>query len=477
MFHMMNSLRSTPVLLRQFSKIFLFLVALFPLLFPIPIAQADTAAHKEFRPSPVLHIYPNGLRLIYVDNPYSPIVTFQIWYRVGSLYEKKGKTGISHFLEHMMFTGTPRYPHGVLDQRINAIGGESNAFTDYDFTAYFENTAPHYLPLAMNIESDRMFNLALSTSQLERERRIVLEERRNDYDDPAQKLVEQVYAKAFRVHPYHNPVIGWEPDIKHLTQSDLRNYYRTYYMPNNATIIVVGPVNGQDLVRKVGEKFGALPPGPTPPPVTSDEPAQHGLRFTILHKPAMLPVTMMAFHVPNFKSPDSYALTLLSTLLSGGRSSILFQEMVYKNPVAVDAEGDYEPMTKGPALFYFYAQGLPKVSPPVLRHKLEDIIKNLKKAPVTLTALERAKKQVISGFLMGQESTFGLGMLLGEMASIGIPLDYLDTYVDRIRSVTAQDVQRVAQTYLKNSNETVGYLYPSGAPKKPSFSRPNRIVR
>lgn len=317
-----------------------------------------------FHPTPVLHTYPNGLRLIYVEDPYSPIVTFQVWYKVGSIDEQRGKTGISHFLEHMMFTGTPRYPHGVLDKKINAVGGQSNAFTDYDFTAYFENTAPRYITIGEKIESDRMNNLLLSTQQLERERRIVLEERRNDYDDPTQKLVEQVYAKAFRVHPYHNPVIGWEPDIRHLSQSDLKHYYRTFYMPNNATIIVVGPVNGPELVSQVGQTFGSLPAGSPPNPKIPAEPVQKGLRFTVVHKPAMLPVTMMAFHVPNFKSPDSYALTVLSTLLSGGRSSILYRTMVYQNAVAVDAEGDYEPLTKGPALFYFYAQGLPKVKPP-----------------------------------------------------------------------------------------------------------------
>lgn len=440
-------------------------------------ASPDTFPGSGFHPTPVLHTFPNGLRLIYVEDPYSPIVTFQIWYKVGSIDEQKGKTGISHFLEHMMFTGTPRYPHGVLDRKINAVGGQSNAFTDYDFTAYFENTAPRYISIGEKIESDRMNNLSLSRSQLERERKIVLEERRNDYDDPTQKLVEQVYAKAFRVHPYHNPVIGWEPDIKHLTQADLRRYYRTYYMPNNATIVVVGPVNGPALVDQVAQTFGSIPAGETPEPLIPREPRQTGLRFTVVHKPAMLPVTMMAFHVPNFKSPDSYALTVLSTLLSGGRSSILYRTMVYQNAVAVDAEGDYEPLTKGPALFYFYAQGLPKVKPPVLRRRFENVILSLQKDPVSPSSLERAKKQVISSFLMSQESTFGLGMMLGEMASIGAPLDYLDTYVEHIRQVSAQDIQRVAKTYLVKTNETVGYLYPTGTPKNPSFAKPNRIVR
>lgn len=436
-----------------------------------------TGGTSHFKPVPVVHVYPNGLRLIYVENPYSPIVTFQIWYKVGSINETRGKTGISHFTEHMMFTGTPKYPHGYLDREINAIGGQSNAFTDYDFTAYFENTAPKYIDLAMRIEADRMLNLSLTPQQLERERKIVLEERRNDYDDPTQKLVEQVYAKAFLVHPYHNPVIGWEPDIKRITRADLHRYYKTHYMPNNATIVVVGPVDGPQLIAEVGDQFGSIPSGHSPPPVTVREPPQKSLRFTVIHKPAMLPVTMLAFHAPNFKSPDSYVLTVLSALLSGGRSSILYREMVYENPIAVDAEGDYEAMTRGPSLFYFYAQGLPKVSPPVLRHRLESIIEHLKTAKVSQDALERAKKQVISGFLMGQESTFGLGMLLGEMATVGVPLDYLDTYVDRIHAVTLDDIQRVVRTYLTPSNETVGYLYPTGAPKKPSFSRPNRIVR
>ncbi len=441
------------------------------------IAPLPALADQVYTPKPLVHTFPNGLRLITVENPYSPIVTFQIWYKVGSIDEKRPKTGISHFLEHMMFTGTPRFPHGVLDQKVNDVGGQSNAFTNYDFTAFFENLPPKDLPLSFAIESDRMTHLSLKPSQIERERKIVLEERRNDYDDPTQLLVERVYAKAFTVHPYHNPVIGWEDNIKKITRKDLLRYYHQNYMPNNATVVIVGPVKEDDMIRQVGEAFGSIPEGKLPRRHIRLDPVQKKRQLVVLKKPSMLPVTMMAFHAPNFKNPDSWPLTVLSALLSGGRSSILYRDMVYQHPVAVDAEGSYDPMTQGPSLFYFYAQGMPRVSPPFLAKDLTRDITRLKRHPVSQAALDRAKKGLISQFLMSQESTFGMGMLLGEMATLGVPMSYLDDYVKNIEAVTAEDVQNVARKYLVSHEETVGYLYPSGKPKKPVFHQPGSLVR
>ena len=452
---------------------FLGILALWVLIVTPFSAEAD----ESYTPKPKIHVFPNGLRLITVENPYSPIVTFQIWYKVGSIDEHQPKTGISHFLEHMMFTGTPKFPHGVLDQKVNDVGGQSNAFTNYDYTAFFENLPPGNLPLSFAIESDRMKNLSLKKSQIERERKIVLEERRNDYDDPTQLLVERVYARAFVVHPYHNPVIGWEDDIKRITQKDLRNYYHQNYMPNNATIVIVGPVKEASMIRQVGDAFGSIPRGILPKRHIHLDRPQKKLQVVVLHKPAMLPVTMLAFHAPNFKNPDQYPLTVLSALLSGGRSSILYRKMVYEHPVAVDAEGSYDPLTQGPSLFYFYAQGMPKTTPPFLKKELTDVIHSLKTHPVSQSALERAKKGLVSEFLMSQESTFGMGMLLGEMATLGVPMTYLDDYVKNIQAVTPSDITRVAQKYLNSHSETIGYLYPSGKPKRPVFRKPGSLVR
>jgi len=426
---------------------------------------------------PKVHHYKNGLTLLYVNDPYSPTLTFQIWYRVGSRNEHKGKTGISHFNEHMMFTGTKKFPHGKLDSLINGVGGQLNAFTDYDFTAYFENVAPDKINLPVAIESDRMTHLLLNRNQVERERNIVLEERRNDYDDPTQKLVEQVYATAFSVHPYHNPVIGWETDIKHTTQADLKHYYHAHYMPNNATIVVVGPVDGKNLIREIGQSFGKIPPGHIVDDHIRPEPPQRHLRMTVVRKPAMLPITMMAYHAPNFRSRDAMALVVLAQVLSGGRTSLLYQDMIYRHPVAVDAEGSYDPMTADPGLFYFYAQGLPKTSPPLLRKRLDAVIKNVRTNLVPDSLLSSSKKQILTQFIMNQESSFGMGMLLGMMAADRIPLDYLTRYVQNIQAVTAEDVRRVARRYLRTSNETVGYLFPTGKVSHPTFSRPGRIVR
>ncbi|MDA8111827.1 MAG: pitrilysin family protein [Nitrospiraceae bacterium] len=449
----------------------------------LPFAQAASTPSKVVQPplklalSPHIHHFKNGLTLVTVNDPYSPTLTFQIWYRVGSRNEHRGRTGISHFNEHMMFTGTKKFPHGKLDTLINGVGGQLNAFTDYDFTAYFENVAPDKINLPLAIESDRMTHLLLSPDQVERERNIVLEERRNDYDDPTQKLVEQVYATAYAVHPYHNPVIGWERDIKRTTRGDIRNYYRAHYMPNDATIVVVGPIDEQRLISKVEEYFGSIPPGHLAKSRIPAEPRQHRLRMTIVRKPAMLPITMMAFHTPNFRSPDAMSLVVLAQVLSGGRTSLLYQDMIYRHPVAVDAEGSYDPMTADPGLFYFYAQGLPKTSPPILRKRLNAVIRQVRSSLVSPELLDSAKKQILTQFVMNQESAFGMGMMLGMMSADRIPMSYLTDYVRNIQAVSAEDVRRVARKYLRTTNETVGYLFPTGPVSRPSFSRPGRIVR
>ncbi len=435
------------------------------------------SAAPSFRFVPQIHHLKNGLTLLTVNDPYSPTLTFQVWYRVGSRNEAKGRTGISHFNEHMMFTGTKKFPHGALDRLISEVGGQNNAFTDYDFTAYFENVAPDKISLPISIEADRMTHLLLKPDQVERERRIVLEERRNDYDDPTQKLVEQVYATAFAVHPYHNPVIGWEKDIQHTSRNDIWRYYRAHYMPNNATVVVVGPLDDATVLRDVKKAFGSIPRGHLIHPRIPVEPRQHHLRMTVVKKPAMLPITMMAFHAPNFKSRDAIPLVVLAQVLSGSRSSLLYQNMIYKNPVAVDAEGDYDPMTHDPGLFYFYAQGLPTTTPKTLRSHLDSVIKTIKTTPVAPSLLALAKKQILTQFVMNQESAFGMGMMFGMMSADRIPQSFLTDYVKNINAVTAADLRRVARKYLVSDNETVGYLFPTGGRVPPSFARPGRIVR
>ena len=473
---------STMIRIRSFIVLLLAMILSSLLLGP-DLSQATEpspspgSSPPSFRFVPQIHHLKNGLTLLTVDDPYSPTLTFQVWYRVGSRNEAKGRTGISHFNEHMMFTGTKKFPHGALDKLISEIGGQNNAFTDYDFTAYFENVSPNKLPLPIAIEADRMTHLLLKPDQVERERRIVLEERRNDYDDPTQKLVEQVYATAFAVHPYHNPVIGWEKDIQHTTRNDIMHYYRAHYMPNNATVVVVGPLDGATVLHEVTKAFGSIPRGHLLHQRIPAEPRQHHLRMTVVRKPAMLPITMMAFHAPNFKSRDAMALVVLAQVLSGSRSSLLYQDMIYKNPVAVDAEGDYDPMTHDPGLFYFYAQGLPKTTPKVLRNRLDAVIRYIRTKPVDPELLALSKKQILTQFVMNQESAFGMGMMLGMMSADRIPLSYLTNYVKNINAVTAADIKRVARRYLVPGNETVGYLFPTGGQAPPSFTRPGRIVR
>jgi len=391
----------------------------------------------------------------------APVISFQVWYKVGSRNEQIGRTGLSHMLEHMMFKGTARHGVGEYSRIVARNGGTENAFTSRDYTAYFANWSPEHLPLSVELESDRMANLALDPKQFTLEREVVREERRMRTDDnPIMATVEQMYAAAYMAHPYGIPVIGWMTDIAQFTRDDLEAHYRRYYEPDNATVVVVGDFKAADALKEIEKGFGPLPAGPAPPAVRAEEPAQQGERRIIVRREAQLPFVFLGYHTPNWESADAYPLAVLARILFEGKSSRIYQRLIYTDQIAVDSGGEYEPVSTDPGLFYFYAMAAPGKTPDQVEKAIYEEVARLQDGPAEAKELVRAKNQVEAGYVLAQDSVFYQAMQLGEAETTGAGVDYVEQFPKRIRRVTAADVQRVARKYLVADNRTVAVLVP-----------------
>ncbi len=405
-------------------------------------------------------VLPNGLRVLLKEEHKAPVVTFQVWYRVGSRNERLGTTGMSHLLEHMMFKGTKKHGPKTFSQTVQRNGGNDNAFTSKDYTAYFETFAADRIGISLDLESDRMQNLLLEPKEFLSEREVVKEERRMRYeDDPVNTMVEQMTSVAFSAHPYQWPVIGWMADINSITRDELYDHYRTYYAPNNATIVVVGDFDTKMLLPRIEKYFGAIPKGPPVPTVTAVEPKHLGERRVIVKKQAELPAVFAGYNVPTLKHPDSYALEVLQGILSSGKSSRLYKSLVYEKQLALYAGGDYDNISTDPNLFYIYAGVMPGKTADEVERALYVEIDKLKSEPVSDEELQRAKNQIEASFIMGQDSIFYQAMLLGQFETVA-DWKLLEKYVPSIRAVTREDVMRVAKEYFNEDNRTVGILVP-----------------
>lgn len=405
-------------------------------------------------------VLPNGLKVLLKEEHKAPIVTFQIWYRVGARNEQLGKTGMSHVLEHMMFKGTKKYGPKQFSRTVQRNGGNDNAFTSKDYTAYFENFAADRLELAMDLESDRMQNLILDPKEFLSERDVVKEERRMRYeDDPTQTMVEQMMATAFAAHPYQWPVIGWMADLENLTRDDLSRHYRTYYAPNNATVVIVGDFDSKKVLPLVEKYFGGIARGPEVPKVGAVEPKQLGEKRVTVRREAELPAVFAGYKVPTAKDPDAYALNVLQVILSSGKSSRLYKSLVYDKQIALYAGGDYDDVSADPNLFYVYAGVMPGKSTDEVEKVLYAEIERLKTEPVTDEELQKAKNQVEASFIMGQDSVFYQAMLLGQYETVA-EWRLLERYVPGVQAVKKEDVQNVAKKYFTEDNRTVGILVP-----------------
>ena len=426
-------------------------------------------------------VLPNGLKVILLENHKAPLITFQVWYRVGSRNEAWGKTGLSHMLEHMMFKGTKKIGPEEFSRIIQENGGNDNAFTSRDYTAYFENLSADRVQVAIDLESDRMQNLILREEDFRTERMVVMEERRlRTEDSPTAYLQEQMEATAFQVQPYHWPTIGWMEDIARFTLEDLKSYYRIYYNPINAFLVVVGDFKKEELLPKIEKAFGSYPKGVAPNQDKDKDPPQTGERKIFVKKEAQLPSLVMGYHVPNLREPESYVLEVIATILSSGKSSRLYQSLVRDKRLVLSADADHSLLSRDPSLFYISADLLPGKEITEVEKALDQEVERLKKERVGEQELEKVKNQLEASFVFGQDSLFFQAMLLAQH-EIALSWKAIDDYLPNIRKVTPEEIQRVAKRYLIPDNRTVGILIPlppkEGKPAPSGSSIKERMVR
>lgn len=465
--HRVGRYRRPPILLMAMGC--LLMLAIF--------SAPGEAAGPDLFDRVVEHQLKNGLKVLLLREPRAPIVSLQVWYRVGSRNEELGKTGISHLNEHMMFKGTEKYGPKDFSRLVQKAGGNDNAFTSRDYTGYFENGPKTELPRWLEMEADRMRGLKVSEEDFLTERKVVLEERRmRTEDDPVSFLMEEVMAAAFKAHPYQWPVIGWFHDIESINRDELLQHYRRYYEPNNCTVVVVGDIEPQETLKQIEAAFGALAPGPPPPKVTALEPRQWGERRVVVHREAQLPYLIMAYHTPNWQDPDAYPLEMLARVMSQGRSSRLYHNLVYKQHLALEAGADYNFDSIDPSLFTLYGQPLPGKTVAQLEAALEAEVKRLQTELVGEKELQKAKNQTVASFYMKLDSLFVRGILLGRLETVA-KWTLIKEFVPKILQVTAEDVRRVARKYLVADNRNVGILSPikTDKPRMERFSPGGQI--
>jgi zinc protease len=370
----------------------------------------------------------------------------------------------------MMFKGTDKYGPKFFSREVQKAGGMDNAFTARDYTGYFENGPKDQLKRWLEMEADRMRGIKLDEVTFGTEKKVVLEERRmRTEDDPTSFMQERTLAAAFEAHPYQWPVIGWHHDIESITLEDYRSYYQRYYVPNNCTVVVVGDIEPQEALCQIEETFGKLPPGPEPPKVTAKEPPHFGPCRVQVHREAQFPYLLITYHVPNWESADAYPLELLARILSQGRSSRLYQNLVYKQKLALEAAADYDFDTTDPFLFLLYGQPMPGKTVEQLEAGLDAEVKRLQTEAVGERELQKVKNKTTARFYMALDSIFYRGMLLGRTETVA-RWTLLREFIPKIQQVTAADIQRVARQYLVPNNRTVGILVPIKT-GKPSVTR------
>lgn len=426
---------------------------------------AASAAHGAQAPPVTETVLDNGLRILVLEDHRSPIASIQTWYKVGSRNEIPGATGLAHFLEHMMFKGTPSHGKGQFAHIVEENGGQDNAFTSEDVTSYYVNIAADGVDLVLGLEADRMRSLLLDPKEIESERQVVAEERRTrTEDDPDGYLSEEFLAAAYKAHPYGWPVIGWMSDIQRINPPELRAFYDRYYQPNNALLVVAGDVDTRRVIARARETFGRIPRGPAAPPMDSVEPPQLGERRVLVYKAdARAPIVYIGFHVPNYLSKDAPALELLSTILQEGRASRLYRTLVYERRLALSVGGDYTYLSRDPNLFWFSGTPLPGQTPEVLEQAIMAEIERVKNEPVPDEELERAKNQTESAFVWRQDSIYSRAASLARFELVGSWRNG-ESFVPLIRQVTAADLQRAARAYFQSDRRTVGVLLPGAPP-------------
>lgn len=437
------------------------------LLFIAPLASSDTRTHE--------YLLDNGLKLIVKTDNRAPVAVVQVWYKVGGSYEYDGITGVSHALEHMMFKGTEDLAPGKFSELVAAKGGEENAFTSSDYTAYFQTWAAENVPLSFKIEADRMRNLLLPPEEFKKEIRVVLEERRLRTDDnPQAMLYEAMRSTAFQTSPYRQPVVGWAADIENMTIDDLAEWYRQWYAPNNAIVVVVGDVDPEKTYQAAKQHFGPLKAEKIDTPKPRPETLQRGTKsVTLKSAKTQVPLLMMSYKAPSIVNAigedasveewEVYALDVLASTLDGGGSARLPKELVRNKQIATQAGTSYSSGSRLPTLFSFSGSPTPMHSLKDLEDGIRTEIQKLKDQPPTSAELDRIKTQVVADTIYERDSMFYQGLIIGSLESVGIDWRLYEQYVDKIKAVTSEQVQAVAKKYLIDEQLTIAKLLPANA--------------
>ena len=419
----------------------------------------------QAEPKAVEHKLANGLKVLVQEDHRSPVMVSQVWYKVGSSYEPGGITGISHMLEHMMFKGTDKHAVGEFSRIIAENGGDENAFTGQDYTAYFQTMAADKLAVSLELEADRMRHLHLLPEELKKELEVVTEERRmRTEDNPQGKMQEHFNAMAFSNSPYKHPVIGWPADIAAYTVDDAQAWYQRWYAPNNATLVVVGDVKADEVFALAEKYFAPLKPSEIKPLKPQDEIEQLGIRRMTVKVPAKLPSIVMGYKVPTLKTVkdewEAYALEVLAGILDGGNSARLTSGLVRGKQIAVAAGAGYGLTSRLADLFQLEATPAEGKTLEDMEKALKAEITKLQTSLVSTEELQRIKAQVLAGKVYERDSNFYQAMQLGMLETVGLGWQKADEYVAKVNQVTAAQVQQVAKKYLIDEHLSIAYLEP-----------------
>ncbi len=423
------------------------------------LCLATVAAAQKFAVK--THTLRNGMKILVQEDNSIPSVALYIFYRIGSRNERPGTTGLSHFFEHMMFNGAKKYGRGAFDQVMEANGGANNAYTSNDVTVYQDWFPPATLELIFDLEADRIRDLAFDPQVIESERGVVASERRNGEDSPFNVVNEQLNAAAYTAHPYQWPVVGWMVDIQNWKMEDLKNHFRMGYSPSNATMVVVGAVKQEDIVRLAQKYIEPIEAHDPPPPVTTKEPEQPGERRVTVRKEAQLPVLAIGYHVPETKHPDYYPLRVLDTILSSGQSSRLYQRVVDKDQLALRVNTGVDEAFD-PTLFGITAQPKAGIAPEAVEKAIYEELDKIKTGGVTDQELEKSKNILLADFYRTMKTINGKANAIGTYEVFFGDYNKLFNAADDYAKVTKADVQRVAQQYFSENNRTVATLIPTG---------------
>lgn len=442
---------------KQFARLVLPVTVILP-------ALVGSAHAQVFNPT--TFELDNGMQVVVIENHRAPVVTHMVWYRVGAADEPAGKSGIAHYLEHLMFKGTKTRAPGEFSQIVADLGGRENAFTSQDYTGYFQTVAPRHLETMMELEADRMTGLVLTDDIIEPERRVILEERRSRTENnPSSLLSEQVAAATYLNHPYRLPVIGWAHEIELLSRQDLEAFYKAWYAPNNAILVVSGDVDPDEVHRLAKKYYGPVPSAVLPDRIRPVEPPQRAPREVVMRDARVdQPSWSRRYLAPSYVAGDiehAYPLEVLSEIIGGGTTGRIYRSIVVDAPLAASAGAWYSPGDLDLTTFGFWFSPRPGVAIEDVRTALDEQITELLESGITSDELERAKQRLIDGAIFARDSVGGPARIFGAALASGQSVEDVEAWPDRIRAVTVEQVNAAARAVFNRNTSTTGQLLPA----------------